>query len=315
MTRLTLKVYPARPILAYNVTFNLDNILANVLDDLEGTAMEKDSLAHGARVLAAWQNFSTAPDALSSVFFASAGKASPGKGTGLLSVAGEFRVEGCTVEEARKELIGILKSYWLDLLPPPLNAPLIVDVDHDELTIPGDDDIRQPLLVIGEVSAAEAATLAALIVPMPVLNQWKIKNKFTFRSLTAEELAPAFEYLRNNVPGGDPATSAGYLNPWLVGGKSNRIDPESAVMPVRECAVMWIHAGAQWSDQAVESQALAFVDGLWKALEFDPDSKTALYGCSDIQLGSHLPRRRTSATFRRIGAAAARSTSTTSWIS
>ncbi len=231
--------------------------------------------------------------ALSSVFFASAGNASPGqkgtgkKGTGLLSVAGEFRVEG-TVEEARKELIGILKSYWLDLLPPPLNAPLIVDVDVDELTIPGDDDIRQPLLVIGEVSAAEAATLAALIVPMPVLNQWKIKNKFTFRSLTAEELAPAFEYLRNNVPGDDPNTSVGYLNPWLVGGKSNRIDPESAVMPVRECAVMWIHAGAQWNDPNIESQALAFVDGLWRALEFNPDSKTALYGCTDIQLGSQL---------------------------
>jgi hypothetical protein len=58
------------------------------------------------------------------------------------------------------------------------------------------------------MSPAEAATLAALIVPMPVLNQWKIKNKFTFRSLTAEELAPAFEYLRNNVPGDDPTTSA-----------------------------------------------------------------------------------------------------------
>ncbi len=63
MTRLTLRVYPARPILAYNVTFNLDNILDNVLDDLEETATEKDSLAHGARVLAAWQNLSTAPDA------------------------------------------------------------------------------------------------------------------------------------------------------------------------------------------------------------------------------------------------------------
>jgi hypothetical protein len=90
------------------------------------------------------------------------------------------------------------------------------------------------------------------------------------------------------VPGDDPTTSAGYLNPWLVGGKSNRIDPESAVMPARERTVMWIHAGAQWSDPNIESQALAFVDGLWKTLEFNPDCSTALYGCSDIQLGSQL---------------------------
>lgn len=259
MTRLTLKVHPAKPVLWYSVNFNLDD-----LDE------ETDGLAHGARVLAAWQNLSTAPDALSSVFVAIAGT----EGMGLLSVSGEFRVE-CdsdsdwdeAVQKAECELREILQSQWLDLLPPPLN---------------------QAPILIAATSPAEAATLAALIVPMPIWNQWKIKNKFTFRTLTAEELAPVFDYLRNNVPGDDPTTGVGYLSPWLVGGKSNRIDPESAVMPVRECAVMWIHAGAQWNDPAVESQALAFVDGLWKALEFNPDCSTALYGCSDIQLGSQL---------------------------
>ncbi len=45
---------------------------------------------------------------------------------------------------------------------------------------------------------------------------------------------------------------------------------------------------AQWNDPTVESQALAWVDGLWKALEVHPDSSTALYGCSVIQLGSQL---------------------------
>jgi hypothetical protein len=73
-----------------------------------------------------------------------------------------------------------------------------------------------------------------------------------------------------------------------MGGQSNRIDPNSAVVPAREGAVLWVHAGAVWNDESVESQALAFVDALWPILDSALQSATAMYGVPDLQLGSQL---------------------------
>jgi hypothetical protein len=253
MTRLTMRLMSSVPVLWYSVTFNLERLV-----------LDLDGLALGAHVLAAWQNLATAaPDALSSTFAATAAKDGPR----VLSVNGFFRVESGSVPDAERDLKDLLRTHWLGLLPPPLNE---TDVGVEVL------------------STAEAATLGALLVPMPILNQWKIKNRFTFRPMTAAELAPVFEYLRTTEPGDDPSKATGYLNPWLMGGASNRIDPESAVIPVRKGAVMWVHAGAQWNDVSLEADALAWVDGLWKVLEQSIPMSTVLYGCSDLQLGSQL---------------------------
>lgn len=51
-----------------------------------------------------------------------------------------------------------------------------------------------------------------------------------------------------------------------MGGQSNQIDPNSAVVPVREGTVLWFHAGALWTEQSLESQSLAFVDALWAVM-------------------------------------------------
>ena len=41
------------------------------------------------------------------------------------------------------------------------------------------------------------------------------------------------------------------------------IDPDSAVIPVRKGAVMWLHYGAQWNDEAIGAEALQWVETLW----------------------------------------------------
>ena len=79
----------------------------------------------------------------------------------------------------------------------------------------------------------------------------------------------------------------GYISPWLLGGKSNAIAPESAVIPVRKDAVMWIHYGAQWNDEAVGQQALDWADELTETLD-GVVSDTAWFGIPDLQLGSQL---------------------------
>jgi Berberine and berberine like len=244
--------------------------------------------ADGAEVMAAWQNLAaTAPDELSSIGAATTGAA------GLLIINGELRVEDGNVPAAREKLIGILQTHWFDLLPAPLRAPLVVDID--ELTIvegrvrrPPGDDSRRPLLATIELTTIEAANTIAMQVPMPTFNQWKLKSKYTFRSLTAAELQPVFEYMQTHAPADDPTKAAGFLNPLLMGGQSNRIDPDSAAVPAREGTVLWVHAGALWNDESVAAQALAFVDGLWAVLDQAVQSSTAMYGCPDLQLGSQL---------------------------
>jgi hypothetical protein len=221
-------------------------------------------LAHGAVVLEAWQDLAaTAPDALSSI---GAGTAST-DGTGLLILNGEFRVEHGDVQAARNELSTVLQTQWLDKLPVPLN---------------------QTPIVIQEMTTIEAASTVALLSPIPLFNQWKLKSKFTFRSLTAAELQPVINFLQAHAPSADPTKAAGFLNLLLMGGQSNRIDPNSAVVPAREGAVLWVHAGAVWNDESVESQALAFVDALWPILDSALQSATAMYGVPDLQLGSQL---------------------------
>lgn len=78
-----------------------------------------DGLAHGARILEAWQNLSApdVPDALSSVFVAIANKS----GTVPISANGEFRVDDKYAKDPEGALRDILNTHWLKHLPPPLN--------------------------------------------------------------------------------------------------------------------------------------------------------------------------------------------------
>lgn len=279
MTRLTMKLLPARPILWYSVDFNLESLLG-----------DGGSLDLGAELLAAWQNLAQAPDGLSGVFVAIAGKA---QGLGLLNVSGGFRVEHADrLEEAHRELVhDILCRRWLALLPSPFNNPLVIDLDEaDPETVIAnlsDADARRPLLTLQVVWPAQAATMAAELVPMPAFNQWKLKNSYTYRSLTAAEIAPVFDFLRRTAPSDDPSKAVGYVSAWLMGGMSARIDPQSAVVPVREGAVLWLHVGAQWNDVTLERPGLAWVEGLWKVLA-PWNMSSVLYGCSDLDLGSQL---------------------------
>jgi len=241
MTRLTMRVVPAVKILFYNTVFDLQD---------------------GAAVLAAWQNLAaTAPDALSSVAAANASSV----GAAVLVINGEFRVEDGDVAGATAALTSLLKTQWLDLLPPPLN---------------------QTSIDIQEMSTLEAANAIALEVPMPVYNQWKLKSKFAFRSLTAAEFQPIVDFLLSHAPIDDPTRGAGFLNLLLMGGQSNQIDPSTAVVPAREGTVLWFHAGALWTEQSLEPQSLAFVDALWAVMSPILQSPTAQYGVPDLQLGS-----------------------------
>ena len=71
-----------------------------------------------------------------------------------------------------------------------------------------------------------------------------------------------------------------------MGGASNRIDPNSAVVPAREGTVTWFQAGALWNDQSLESQCPAFVDSLYALRKPALNSGTGRYGVPDLQLGS-----------------------------
>lgn len=258
MTRLTLNVVEAKPVLVYFIAFNLL--------DLE------DGLTNVAHVVAGWQQLVSASDDLSSVC-----SASVHAGEGLLTVFGEYRVEDNRnipyeekIAQAEKTLRDILNKEWLH--------PLAGSAH------PLEPDIFEVI----DLSTLDAATAVAMLVPMPQFNQWKLKSKFAYRNLTAREWAPVFDYLRNNAPSDDPAKAAGVFSPILLGGASNRIDPLSAAIPVREGAVMWIQAGALWNDEAVAAQSLAFVEGLWKVIDRVVQSSSAFYGSPELELGSQL---------------------------
>jgi hypothetical protein len=218
-----------------------------------------------AIVLAQWQNLAaTAPDALSSVAnFTANTPSSPA----TFFIDGEFRVEQGNVAAAKRELESVLRTQWLNRLPSPLN---------------------QTPIVIQELTTVEAATALALQVPQPTFNQWKLKSNFVFRRLSAAALQPLVDFLLTHAPSDDPSKAIGAVNILLTGGKANRIDPTSAVVPARQGAVMWVHRGALWNEQSLEAASLAFVDALSAVLTPILQSQTAQYGVPDLELGSQL---------------------------
>lgn len=252
MTRLTMKIEPAVPLLWYAVVF-----------DPEMTAAE------GPAILAAWQELAKAPPVLSSAAAATASN----DGSSIIVAFGEYRVEEGDACQAVETLKCLLHEHWLGTLS---SKPLVLiepfPLDESE--------------TLGQ-GTIEAATVAAVLAPMPIFNQWKLKSKFTFGPLTAAEWAVVCDFLRRRAPSNDPTTASGVVNSIVLGGASNSIDPESAVVPVREGATLWIHAGAIWNDESIGDQALAWVDELWSILD-KIASPTAFYVCPDLQLGSQL---------------------------
>jgi hypothetical protein len=221
-------------------------------------------LKDGAAVLAAWQNLAGSPLGFSSVVAAPASSS----GQSPLIINGELRVEGGTsVAAARNALINTLQTQWLNLLPPPLDQ---TEIDITEMT------------------TLEAATTVAAEVPQPFFNQWKLKSKFVFRSLTAAEFQPIIDFLLSHSPSDNPAAGAGFINLLLGGGTTDQIDPNSAVIPARAGTVSWCQAGALWNEQSLEPQSLAFTQALWGVLDPILQSQTAQYGVPDLDLGSQL---------------------------
>ena len=84
--------------------------------------------------------------------------------------------------------------------------------------------------------------------------------------------------MQAHAPSVDPTKAAGFLNLLLMGGQSEPDRSEQRGRPGARGAVLWVHAGAVWNDESVESQALAFVDGLWAILDSALQSQTAMYG-------------------------------------
>jgi FAD/FMN-containing dehydrogenase len=271
MTVLTLKIEPVVPILWYSVFCDAT----------------KNALESGAKVLAEWQNLVDAPKELSSSIFAAVANPAP-----LVSVHGWYRNETGD-PDAPATLRGILDEHWLRHLPKDVDVTVtIVDLaapKGDDIII--DPDTLDTIVRLQDTAARatfEAASVGTLLVPMPSFNRWKLKCSNTFRRLTEEELKPVFEYLirRDEL---DPigGNGVGYSSFWLLGGASNEIDPDSAVVPVREGAVMWIHYGAHWNGEEIEPAALQWIDDLADTLE-PLVSNTAWYGIADLQLGSQL---------------------------
>jgi hypothetical protein len=226
------------------------------------------NLTDAAIVLDKWQNLAAAaPDALSSVANITA-NAVPSAGPVTFFFDGEFRVEQGTVQAAKQQLESVLRTQWLDLLSPSLKK---TPIEIDALT------------------TVEAATVLAVQAPMPTFNQWKLKSNFVFRRLSAETLKPLVDFLLTHAPADDPSKALGALTILLTGGKANRSDPNSAVVPARAGTVTWFHGGAVWNEQELEAQSLAFVEALSAVLKPIVQSQTAQYGAPDRQLGSQLP--------------------------
>ncbi|HKP74306.1 MAG TPA: FAD-binding protein, partial [Longimicrobiaceae bacterium] len=249
MTRLTLQLFRPAGVIFYSVSFGLT----------EDTAV-KD----GAVVTEAWQNLVNAPDGLSSVLAATA---STGGAESLLSVNGEFWFDA-TDHDPEAAVRDALRTHFFAYLP-------------DDLR-PDDDEV-----LTQRMTPAEAGTVAALLVPMPIFSQWKLKSRSTFEMADAETLAPLFESL-TTPPVDDTSKCVGYHSFWILGGASNRIDPESAVVPVRDGAVMWVHSGAQWNDPSVEADALAWVEDMFDVVDDALGSDAAFYGIPELELGSQL---------------------------
>ena len=254
MTILTLRLHPVVPMLWWSVFCDLT----------------KNPLVSGAKVLTEWQYLTNAPPELSGAVLSAT--AQP---TASVSSHGWYRAEDPDDDDPAGTLRGILDKHRLDQLPD--NVEVEVIIEELPLFLPDDKPGNATI---------EAATIGTLLVPMPFFNQWKLKCANTFRFLSEQELQPVFDYLQRQ-PFADPTTGVGYVAPFALGGKVNSIDPDSAVVPVREGGVLWVHYGAQWNDDAIEREALDWVDGLTEVLD-DIMSDTAWFGIADLQLGSQL---------------------------
>jgi hypothetical protein len=225
-------------------------------------------LLDAAIVIDKWQNLVAAPAALSSSIV-NLTAATPVLGPPTFFVDGEFRVEQGTIQDAKAELELILRTQWLSQLPSPLN---------------------QTQIVMEAVSVVEAATIAASQVPMPTLNQWKLKSNFFFNRISAPALQPLVDFLLNNAPANDPTTAVGAITISLHGGMANQIAPRTAVVPARAGTVAWFHGGAFWNQQSLEPQCLEFVNSLFRVAAPILGSQTAFYGCPDRELGTQSPK-------------------------
>lgn len=253
MTRLTMKIEPAVPLLWHAVVFDPEMVAAE-----------------GPQILAAWQNLVNAPCEFSSAMSFNASD----RGAATIVAFGEYRVEkGEDASQAADALRKLLDEHWLCRLT---SKPLVIiqSFPLDESETPGQGTI-------------DVATVAALLAPMPTFSQWKLKSKFTFRHWTPDELVPLFDFMTHRAPASDLTAAFGAFNPIVLGGASNSIDPESAVVPVREGGVLWVHAGALWNDESAAGQSLTWVNDLWSILD-KICSPTAFYNCPDLQLGSQL---------------------------
>lgn len=253
MTILTLRIHPVVPMVWWSVFCELD---------------KNDPLKSGATILKEWQGLAKAPKELSGSVFAATAPPSDG-----INSHGWYRVENEKDPNPEQTAQDCLTKHWLKQLP----SHIKYEVVTAKLPPPGEP--------VGN-GTIEAATLGTLLVPMPFLNQWKLKASNTYGELSADDLQPVFDYLQNN-PFGDPTTGVGYFSPWLLGGEVlDNIDPKSAVIPVRKGSVMWLHYGAQWNDDSLAEEALRWIDGLEATVK--NISNGAWFGIPDLQLGSQL---------------------------
>lgn len=254
MTRLTMKIEPAVPLLWHAVVFDAQMVAAE-----------------GTKILARWQNLVDAPRAFSCAMSFNA--SSDGESTTLVAF-GEYRVEnGEDVSSAEAKVRDIFDRLWLgELTSKPLVIVQSFPLDEGE--------------TLGQ-GTIDAATVGALLAPMPTFSKWKLKSKFTVRPWTEEELAPLIDFMLHHAPAPEPTDAIGVFNPIVLGGATNAIDPESAVLPIREDGVAWVHTGALWNDESVAESSLAWVKELWAILD-KICSPTSFYNCPELELGSQL---------------------------
>lgn len=253
MTRLTMKIERAVPLLWHATVFDGPMVAAE-----------------GPKILATWQNLVNAPREFSCAMSFNAST----EGECAIVAFGEYRVEnGEDVNAAEAKVREILDKLWISKL---LTNPLVLvqPFPLDEHQTPGQGTI-------------DAATVGALLAPMPTFSKWKLKSRFTVRPWTEEELEPLLDFMQTRAPARDLTNAFGAFNPIVLGGATNTIDPESSVVPMRKDGVLWVHAGALWNDETYAEPSLTWVKELWAILE-KICSPTAFYNCPELELGSQL---------------------------
>lgn len=168
-------------------------------------------------------------------------------------------------KDAKKELIEILHKNWLDNIH---ITPLFFDIQKLDL--------------------GAAHLRLGITVPQPTYDFWKLTSRFAFKPLTLDEWKDIFDFLKTSSVSSF-IDGFGSLQVTLMGGKVNRIDASTSVMPAREGAVAWFHMGTLWRSQnlKVEQQSLGYfvsmVDVIQKYV-----SKNCMYNTPDTLFGSQL---------------------------